>query len=423
MEEPPLQSLFTLLLILFLIIMAAFFSAAEIAFTSLNRVRVRNKAENGSKRAALVLRLYDKYDELISTILVSSNIAYLSAASASALWFIRYYGDIGATVSSVVMTLTLIFFSEITPKSLAKEYPETFALFSAPLVYALMLFFTPVNAIFIKWKKFLGRVIKTTPDDQTITEEELFTIVEEAEQNGAIDEEDMQLIHNALEFGDLRADDIFTPRMQIVGMTKAMSTDDIANLFLETGYSRIPVYDETIDNIVGMVHLRDFFEHMLKKEKPLEDIITPAVFVAPSIFVNDLLKKLQKEKSHIAVITDEYGGTMGIVTMEDILEELVGDIWDESDEIIEEFVPLEDGTVKVICTADIDRVFEYFNLEFPEDVEASTVSGWIMDTLGKIPEEGDNFTYKNLTVTVHKVEGRRVLECLVSVEREEVTDF
>jgi CBS domain containing-hemolysin-like protein len=359
-----------------------------------------------------VLRLYDDFDRLITAILIGNNIVNLTAATVTAVWAAHNFGTVGATVSAILLTVIVIFFLEITPKSLAKENAEGFAFFSAPILYLCVIAFVPVNVVFTQWKKFLGRYFAPPPNGHAITEEELLTIVEEAEQDGAIDEEDKQLIHNAIEFGDLRADDILTPRMHIVGITKDMSTDAIASLFLETGYSRLPVYDETIDNIIGMVHLRDFFEHMLKKETSLEAIITSAVFAAPSVSIDDLLKQLQKDKSHIAVITDEYGGTMGIVTMEDILEELVGEIWDESDEIIEEFILMGDGLYKVICSADVERFFEYFKLGRPPD-DVITVSGWIMDTLEKIPVEGDTFTYENLTVTVHKMERRMVAECLV----------
>jgi len=373
-------------------------------------------AEGGSKRATLVLKLYGNYDKLLSTILVGNNVANLSAASISAVLFIRYFGDIGAMLSTVVITIVVLVFADVTPKSLAKESPEKFALFSAPLLHCLMVVLTPVNYIFFQWKKFLTMILKTSTNDVTITEEELLSIVEEAEHEGAIDEDDKQLIKNAIEYNDLQAHDILTARMSIQGISRDATVDKLANVFLESGYTRIPVYENSIDNIIGIIRLRDFLEQVLKEKESFESIITPAVFVAPSIKINDLFKMLQKEKIHMVVVTDEYGGTAGIVTMEDILEELVGEIWDESDEIVEEFISLGDHQYKIICAAEIDKMFEFFKIK--DEVDSSTVSGWIMDMLGKIPEENDSFVYKNLNVTVHKTGHRKALECIISVSQE-----
>jgi len=377
---------------------------------------MKNMAEGGSKRAALVLRLYGNYDKLLSTILVGNNVANLSAASISAVLFIRYFGEIGAMLSTVVVTIVVLVFADVTPKSLAKESPEKFALFSAPLLHCLMYALTPVNYVFLKWKKFLIVVFKTSTNDAAITEEELLSIVEEAEHEGAIDEEDKQLINNAIEYNDLQAHDILTARMSIQGISRDATVENLANVFLESGFTRIPVYENSIDNIIGIIRLRDFLEHVLKGKESFESIITPAVFVAPSIKINDLFKMLQKEKIHMVVVTDEYGGTAGIVTMEDILEELVGEIWDESDEIVEEFISLGDNQYKIICAAEIDKMFEFFKIK--DEVDSSTVSGWIMDMLGKIPEENDSFVYKDLNVTVHKTGHRKALECIISVSPE-----
>ena len=410
------NSIITVFTLSFLILLSAYFSATEIAFSALNRIRMKNMSENGSKRAALVLKLYGNYDKLLSTILVGNNVVNLTVASISTVLFIEHFGNIGAMLSTVVITVVVLVFAEVTPKSLAKESPEKFALFSAPLLYCLMVILTPVNFVFAQWKKFLIVIFKTSANDKAITEQELLSIVEEAEHEGAIDEEDKQLINNAIEFNDLQAYDILTPRMSIRGISKDATVDNLADLFLESGFTRIPVYENSIDNIIGIVHLRDFLEHVLKNKENFDSIITPAVFVAPSIKINELFKMLQKEKIHIVIVTDEYGGTAGIATMEDILEELVGEIWDESDEIIEEFISLGDNKYKIICAAEIDKMLEFFNLK--DEVDSSTVSGWIMDMLGKIPEEDDSFVYKNLNVTVHKTGHRKALECIISVNHD-----
>lgn len=415
------QSFLTLLSLVALILLGAYFAAVETAYAALSRVRIKVMAENGSKRAALVLTLYDNYDKLLSTMLIGANITSLSAATISAAFFIRHFGDIGATLSLIIITVLVLLFGDITPKSLAKENPEKVALFAAPSVRFFIFLCTPFSMFFYKWRKLLSAISKAAPDDRAITEEELLSMVEEAEQDGTINEEDKQLIHNAIEFNDLKAIDVITPRVDISAIDKDSTPEELkeelSELFLTTGFSRIPVYEESIDNIIGVVHLRDYFSYTVKKDMPLEDIISPVVHVAPSIRINDLMKLFQRKKSLFAVVADEYGGTEGIVTMEDILEQLVGDIWDESDDIIEEFIPLGENKFRVICSADIDKMMEFFKLDdLGDEVDASTVSGWIMDMLGKIPEEGDTFAYENLRITVHRTEQRRVLDCIVSVE-------
>lgn len=401
-----------------LVLCSAYFSATETAFSSLNRIRIKNMAENGSRKAALVQKLYEDYDKLLSTILVGNNIVNIALASIATVLFVRYFGNTGVSLSTLVTTVVVLIFGEISPKSLAKESPEKFAMFSAPILCALIILLTPVNFLFTQWKKLLSKLFKSA-DDKSITEEELLTIIEEAEHDGAIDEEDKQLIHSVIDFNDSKAGDILTPRVDIIGISKDATVDEISSAFIQAGYSRIPVFDRTIDHIIGVIHIRDFFELILNNNKAVEKIITPAVFITPHIKISDLLKILQTTKCHLAVVTDEYGGTVGIVTMEDILEELVGEIWDEHDEIIEEFTRLEDGTYKIVCSAAIDEMLEFF--ELTGDVDSSTVSGWVIEQLGAIPKEDDTFTYENLFVTVSKTDNRRAIEIIVA--RQEITDL
>lgn len=404
------DSLFSIIGIGVLVICSAFFSATETAFSSLNRIRIKNMAENGSKKASLVLSLHKDYDKLLSTILVGNNIVNIAAASIATVLFVQYFGKSGASWSTLVITVVVLILGEITPKSLAKESPEKFAMFMAPIMRVLIKLLTPVNYLFTQWKKLLSKLFKTT-DDKSITEEELLTIIEEAEHEGAINEEDKQLIHSVMDFNDSKASDILTPRVDIIGVSKESSVEKIAEAFIQTGYSRIPVFQETIDNIIGIIHIRDFFELTLKN-KSVDDIITPTVFITPHIKISDLLKILQTQKCHLAVVTDEYGGTVGIITMEDILEELVGEIWDEHDEVIKEFTALDDGTYKIACGAAIDEMLEFF--ELTGEVDSSTVSGWVIEQLGAVPKEGDSFTYENLFVTVSKTDNRRAIEIIVA---------
>jgi len=410
------QSIVTVLTLIILILLSAFFSSAETAFSALNRIRVKNTA---GRRAKLVLKLYDDYDKLISTVAVGNNVVSIAATTVATVFFIKHFGDRGVMLGAAVMTVAILVFAEITPKCLSKDKPEKVALFFAPLLNFFIIILTPVNAVFSGWKTLLKKAFHIKTDDRIITEQELLNIIEEAQSDGAIEEDDTRLIHNALEFNDLCADEILTPRMGIVGMPKDIAVEDAAKIFLDSGYSRIPVYDGTVDNIVGIVHIRDFLQCMVKDKATLDSIVTPAVYVAPSTKISELFKMLQRNKIHMVVIGDEYGGTEGIVTIEDILEELVGEIWDESDEIIEEFVSLEDGSFKVLCSAEFDKMLEFFGFPEDEEVEASTVGGFIMDTLEKIPEEGDTFEYiteyKTLRITVSKALKRKALECTVTV--------
>ena len=415
-----LDMIFTLIALIVLLIMGTFFSAAEMAFASLNRARIKHMAENGDKRAKLVLKLYERFDELISTLLICNNGVALTTATVSAFLFVRLIGEAGPIVSTIVITIIVVVFTDDLPKSMAKQTPEKVALFAAPILRLLVLVLKPINFLMVKWKtKISAKFISKKKDEPNGEEqrgfrgEELLYVVEEAEQEGTITEEDSLRISNAIEFNDLLAEDILTPRVNIIGISKNASVEDMANIFLESGYSRLPVYDETIDNIVGVVHIRDFLKCTINETISLDDIMAPVVYTTLGTPVPELFKLLQKEKNHMAIVADEYGGTEGLVAMEDILEQLVGDIWDENDEIVEEFVTLGSNRHKVICTAAIDKMYEYFGLE--GESKSSTVGGWIIDMLKQIPKKGDTFTYHNLTVMVTKADQKRAVECVVEV--------
>jgi len=404
-----------ILVMILLVVMSAYFSATETAFSSLNRIRMKNMAENGNKRAALTLRMAEQFDKLLSTILVGNNIVNIGLTSIATVLFIKLFEEpLGPTLATVVITIVVLIFGEITPKSLAKESPEKFAMFSAPIMRVLQWILTPVNFLFSLWKKLVGKLIRSdaTP---SITEEELLTIVEEAEQDGGINEDESELIRSAIEFNDLQAVDIFTPRVDIEAVAVDAAPETIAAKFNATGFSRLPVYDDTVDDIVGIIHLKDFYVKVYHRGEPLANIIKPAVFITRSMKIYDLLRLLQKEKAHMAVIADEYGGTVGIVTMEDILEELVGEIWDEHDEVVEEFEKLADDRYRIVCSANLEDMLELFDIKPDSDSDITTVSGWVMENLGRIPAEGDEFDSEHLHVTVTKTDARRVVEIEVQV--------
>ena len=399
-----------LVALLIMVAMSAYFSATETAFTSLNRIRLKTKAENGNRRAARTLALAEQYDKLLSTILIGNNIVNITATTVATVLCTKLFHEYGPTVSTVSLTIIILIFGEISPKSLAKENPEAWAMFAAPLLGLLMVVLTPVNFLFGLWKKLLGRVFRGGGDDG-ITEEELVGMVDQAETEGGLDEHESDLIRAAIEFNDLEVSEILTPRVDLVAAEEDSTMEEVASLFAESGYSRIPIYHETIDNIVGVVHEKDFYAARYRGETLLANLKSPVFYTTGNTKISELLRILQKNKAHMAVVVDEYGGTEGIATLEDILEELVGEIWDEHDEVIEIFRKQEDGSYLIACSADLDDMYDLFQVKGL--CEAATVSGWVMEQVGRVPEEGDHFQAEGLDVTVTKVEHRRVLEIRV----------
>ena len=410
---PDSSSLTMIVILILLVILSAYFSATETAFTSLNRIRLKSKADAGNRRAALALRLVDQYDNLLSTILVGNNIVNLSASSLATVFFtegLRLQN--GAVISTAVITIVVLVFGEVSPKSLAKEYPESFALFSAPIMRILMVILTPVNFLFSLLKKLLSKVFHKQ-GDSGITEEELVTMVDQAESEGGLDQHESKLIRSAIEFNDMEVDEILTPRVDIVAVEDTDSMDDIAQAFAESGYSRLPVYHEDIDDIIGVIHEKDFHAARYRGQTDVKAITGPMLYTTGNTKISELLRILQREKAHMVIVVDEYGGTEGLVTLEDIVEELVGEIWDEHDEVIEEFKKQEDGSYLISCSADLTDLFDLFSIK--GECDANTISGWVMEQIGRIPEEGDHFVSDGLDVTVTKVDHRRVLEIRVEV--------
>ena len=403
--------------LIILVAMSAYFSATETAFTSLNRIRLRTKADAGDRRAAKTLALSEDYDKLLSTILIGNNIVNNVATTIGAVLFIKLIDSVrGPTVSAIVLTVVILIFGEVSPKSLAKEHPESWAVFATPLLRLFLLVLAPANFLFGQWKRLLSMVVRNHGDDG-ITEEELVGMVDQAETEGGLDEHESDLIRNAIEFNDLEVSEILTPRVDLVAAEEDSSMEEVAALFVESGYSRIPIYHETIDNIVGVIHEKDFYAARYRGETMLKNLKAPVFYTTGNTKISQLLRILQKNKAHMAVVVDEYGGTEGIATLEDILEELVGEIWDEHDEVIETFQKQPDGSYLIACSADLDDMYDLFQVK--GECDAATVSGWVMEQVGRVPEEGDHFQAEGLDVTVTRVEHRRVLEIRVRVIEDE----
>ena len=416
MLDPASISMIAALVIL--VILSAFFSATETAFTSLNRIRLKSRADSGNKRAALTLRIAEDYDKLLSTNLIGNNIVNISASTVGTVLFTKLFLDYGPLVSTVVLTVVILVFGEISPKSMAKENAEAFAMFAAPIMRVLMTVLAPVNYLFAQWKKLLSRIFRKS-EEEGITEEELITMVDQAENEGGLDQHEGQLIRSAIEFNDLEVEEILTPRVDIVAAEDTATMDEIAAIFAENGYSRLPIYHDTIDNIIGVIHEKDFHAARYHGQEDVSAIVSNVLYTTGSTKISDLLRILQRAKAHMVIVVDEYGGTEGLCTLEDIVEELVGEIWDEHDEVIEEFKKQSDGSYLISCNANLTDLYDLFSIKGERD--CTTVSGWVMEEIGRVPEEGDHFVYENLDVTVTRVDHRRVLEIRVVVLPQEDT--
>ena len=409
-----------IIVIIVLVICSAFFSVTETAFTSANRIRLKNMANDGNRRAETALALIERYDELLSTILVGNNIANTANTAVATGVFVALYGHYGTVLSTVVMTLVVLVFGEVTPKTLAKEYPESVAMSTASLIHGLMILFTPVNWVFSSWKKLLLHAAKGS--EHNITEDELITIVEEAETEGSIPSDHSELIQNAIEFDGIEAWDVLTPRVEIEAVDIEMSKQEIADLFLKTGFSRLPVYEDDLDRILGVLNQKDFHNYIYHSAGTVAEYIKPVVFCAGSMKAFALLQMMQHRKCQIAIVIDEYGGTTGLVAMEDIIEELVGEIYDEHENVgTREITPLQDGSYRVLGLANLSKLFDYFDED--EKVDAVTVNGWVVRELDHLPKVGDTFTYetrgKLFRGRVMKADDRKALEINLRVEDKE----
>ena len=393
------------------LILSAYFSATETAFSSANGTKLRTLAEKGSKKAKLACELLEHYDKLLSTILIGNNIVNILMASIGTVLFVRHYGDAGATISTVVVTVVVLVFGEISPKSVAKDCAERFAMFSAPILQVFLFVLTPLNFLFSLWKKLLAKVFRLNGESK-MSQEELLMLVDEVQQDGSIDKNEGELLKNAIDFSEQQAQDILIHRVDLAALPITASKEEVAALFTETKYSRLLIYQDSIDHILGTVHQKDFYVGCGITEKPLPEIIVPPLFVLENEPISRLLKTLQKAKTHVAVVVDEYGGTCGIVTMEDILEELVGEIWDEHDEIEVFIRKTGANTFLVDAGMDFDEFAAYFQLK--TDSEMTSVSGWVMEQFGRVPESGERITAGPLDVLVTKVDNHRIEEIQIT---------
>ena len=400
-----------------LLALSGFFSASETAYSSLNQIRLKSRADSGDENARRVMLLAQRYDNLLSTILIGNNIVNIALASLGTVFFTGLVGgQYGATLSTVVITIVVLIFGEVTPKSLAKEMPEKFAVVVAPVLELLLTLFTPVNYLFAVWKKFLSRRLHSE-DSEGITDAELMTMVSEAESDGELTNHESELIRSAIEFDDVEAEEVLTPRVDVVAVADDISMEELADAFASSGFSRLPVYHETVDNIIGVVHEKDYYAALRKGKPSMDELVSPTLYTTGSTQISALLRTLREQHHHLAVVVDEYGGTLGIVTLEDIIEELVGEIWDEHDEETEEFRHQSNGSWLISGSASIDDLCEQLGIPEDDEIDSITVSGLVQERTGRLPKVGDHFTVGRYEGVVTKAAHRRVLEVSLREER------
>lgn len=410
------------LLLIVLLAFSAFFSASETAFSSLNKIRLRNYAEEGNKKAKRALHIAEDFDRLLSTILIGNNVVNMASASlATVLATAMFGGPSGAALATVVMTILVLIFGEILPKSIAKENSEQIAMKTGGLLSLLIRVLSPIVFVFVKIKEGTVRLMKGAEDQPSVTEEELKYIVESIEQEGVLEQQESALVQSALDFDEIMVQEILTPRVDLVTLNVESSIQEALPIVLDAHFSRIPVYRDSVDNIIGVLQVRDLLKSVVqRRESELSHLLTDCVYIHKTMKISALLAELKAKKLHLAVVTDDYGGTMGIVTMEDVLEQLVGDIWDESDEVIHELVETAQNTYMVSGDMNVFELLDAMEVDergFESDY--NTVGGWAMEMLGHIPENGEQYQYKNLKITVMIVEEQRII-CLRVVKAEPV---
>lgn len=397
------------ILIFVMLVFSGLFSATETAFSSVNKIRLKNLSSQGDKRAEKALSLANSFDKVITAILIVNNVVNIASSSIGTVLFTQLFPKNGVLISTAVMTLLVLTFGEIMPKNLAKQHSESLCLVLAAPLQLLVTILTPLVFLFSKLASLVSKRFKTGESEPSVTEDELKHIIEEIEEEGVLEEQESDLVRSALEFDEIKLDKILIPRVHVVAIDVNASNDEIKEVFLSEMYSRIPVYDKTIDNIIGIITEKDFFRMLIEKKDDISEIVQEVIYFSEFKLINEAMREMQRAKTHLAVVVDQHGGTKGIVTLEDIIEELVGDIYDESDEIEEPMKLISEGVYEIDAEFSIDDMLE--RLEAPENsVECSSTSvgGWVTDLFGYIPKSGEEiesgaFFFTVLDSNEHKI--------------------
>lgn len=400
--------------LLVLIALSAYFSASETAFSSVNKIRMKNYADSGSSRAKIALEIAENYDRTISTILVGNNVVNIASASIATIIATGLFGPSGAAISTFLTTVVVLIFGEILPKSYAKENSEHFALKTAPILRFIIRILSPVVKIFLLLQEAMGRLSRSEKAP-SVTEEELKYIIDTIEEEGVMAEGEVELVQSAIDFNDITVQEVLTHRVDMVAIDIGDEMGKIIETVMRERYTRLPVYEKTADHIIGILQSRDLLEAVVRGEEiNLRLMLAEPLFVHKTKKIGPLLTDFKRERVHIAIVTDDYGGTMGIVTMEDLLEELVGEIWDEDEEVAQEFLPQPDGSYLVSGDMDIEDFFEEFEYENKDfDSEFTAMSGWALEMFERLPEVGESFTFDGFTITVSELGDQRIKKLTV----------
>lgn len=404
-----------IILIIVLVALSAIFSGCETAFSSVSKIRLKNYASQGNKRAEKALKIANAFDDALTTILIGNNIVNILSTSISTVLFTELLGEGGVGVATAVMTVVVLIFGEITPKSYAKSHAESVALFMANPLWILIKCMTPIVFLF----KILQNAMKPKTEQPTVTEDELKYMIEEIEEQGVLEEQESDLVKSALEFDEITVDEILIPRVNVVAVEKNEEFEKIQEIFLSEMYSRLPVYDKSVDNIIGIITNKNFFRLVTEGKTDISEIIQDVIRISDLKLISEALKEMQKNKMHMAVILDQYGGTKGIITLEDIIEELVGEIYDENDEVVHNFVRTGDNEYEVSGDLSIGDMLD--ELELPEseiETSANTVGGWVMELLGHVAENGETAESGAFRLTVLEIDDNRIMKVKLEISTE-----
>ena len=403
------------IVIALLVALSAFFSATETAYSFVNKIRIQQSFENGNKKAKNALFVIENFDNALTTILICNNIVNLSCSSIATVLCLHLFGDIGSAVATGATTLLVLTFGEVIPKCLAKEHCDSFSLKTAGILRVLMFLLTPFVFIFLKLKSLALKLSGGTEDSPSVTENELKYIVESIEEEGVLEESESEMVRSALDFDEKTAEEIVTPRVDVTFININDSQEKIKDIIIENRYSRIPVYEETVDHIVGILHTRDYLESLADGKAPdLREIMQPPYFVFRTQQLSKILNSFKRTKIHLAIVTDEYGGTLGIVTMEDLLEEIVGEIWDEDEEIEHNYYKIGKGEFLVNGDLELDDMLALFDMDEDElDSDSVTVGGFILEHAGTIPHKRQSIEADGFRFTIMEVRDQRIIRVVV----------
>ncbi|MBM7702710.1 hemolysin family protein [Metabacillus iocasae] len=420
MGDLPLSQIGLLTILIFL---SAFFSSAETAFSSVNKIRLKNYVDEKRRGSKKALYIAENFDKALSTILIGNNVVNIAASSISAKVAIDVFGgNTALVISTVLMTILILIFGEVLPKSIAKEHAESFTLMISTVLFFLIRILTPITYLLVLLKTVVSRLFTSKEPAPSVTEEEIKVMVDLSEEEGVIDNKEKELVHRSLDFNDILVGEILQPRIDMVAVEVNQSIEEIRDMFLEERYSRVPVYEDNIDNVIGILSEREFLSHLVQgKEVNIRELVRDPLFVVESMKISTLLPELQKNKVHMAIVVDEFGGTSGLVTLEDILEEIVGEIWDEHDEKVKIVNQIDEYNYEFNAELPLDEFVKFVNIAEPESTY-HTLGGWIFEQFERIPAEGDTFEYAHLTFIVNEVENRRIRKVLVRINEETVSE-